>query len=110
MGEFLKNVPYVEEILKKIAEIGEFLESIACTDSRCLFWILIVLDIFAVVYLIFCAVGQVGRIRKIIGWVVAAVLLCSAAAIVVIHTCTYTILTAVFTVLVLLAFFAIVLP
>lgn len=90
--------------------MDKFLESIACSGSECLCWILAFLNILAVFYLVFCSFWRVTRLVKIIGWVWAAVLLCATVGILFFHTCIYTLLATVFTAMMLMAILAVVLP
>lgn len=88
----------------------EFLKSITCSGTECLCWILVLFNILAVFYLVFCSFWKVTRIVKITGWVYAAGLLCATIGILIAHTCIYTLLTTVFTCMMIMAIFAVVLP
>lgn len=88
----------------------EFLKSITCSGTECLCWILVLFNILAVFYLVFCSFWKVTRIVKITGWVFSAGLLCATIGILIAHTCIYTLLTTVFTCMMIMAIFAVVLP
>lgn len=88
----------------------EFLKNITCSGTECLCWILVLFNILAVFYLVFCSFWKVTRIVKITGWVYAAGLLCLTVGILIAHTCIYTLLTTVFTCMMIMAIFAVVLP
>lgn len=88
----------------------EFLKSITCSGTECLCWILVLFNILAVFYLVFCSFWKVTRIVKITGWVISAGLLCLTVGILIAHTCIYTLLTTVFTCMMIMAIFAVVLP
>lgn len=90
--------------------MDKFLESITCSGSECLCWILAFLNILAVFYLVFCSFWRVTRMVKISGWVWATVLLCATIGILFFHTCIYTLLATVFTAMMLMAIMAVVLP
>lgn len=90
--------------------MDKFLESITCSGSECLCWILAFLNILAVFYLVFCSFWRVTRMVKICGWVWAAVLLCATVGILFFHTCIYTLLATVFTAMMLMAIMSVVLP
>lgn len=88
----------------------EFLKNITCSGTECLCWILVLFNILAVFYLVFCSFWKVTRIVKITGWVFSAGLLCATIGILIAHTCIYTLLTTVFTCMMIMAIFAVVLP
>ncbi len=88
----------------------EFLKSITCSGTECMCWILVLFNILAVFYLVFCSFWKVTRIAKITGWVFSAGLLCAVIAILIAHTCIYTLLTTVFTGMMIMAILSVILP
>lgn len=90
--------------------MDKFLESIVCSGSECLCWILAFLNLLAVFYLVFCSFWRVTRLAKISGWVWASVLICATVGILFFHTCIYTLLATIFTAMMLMAIMAVVLP
>lgn len=88
----------------------EFLKNITCSGTECLCWILVLFNILAVFYLVFCSFWKVTRIVKITGWVFSAGLLCATIGILIAHTCIYTLLMTVFTCMMIMAILAVVLP
>ena len=90
--------------------MDKLLESIACSGTECLCWIMVFMNILAVFYLVFCSFWRVTRLVKVCGWAWAAVLLCTSVGILFFHTCIYTLLTTIFIAMMLMAIMAIVLP
>ena len=87
---------------------GTGLSDFACSAEKCLSWIIILLNILTVFYLVFCAWFKVTKAVKIIGYVWASALTVGTIAVVAMHTCIFTILSAVFTALILMAVLSIV--
>ena len=77
--------------------MNELLKSLACSGSECLCWILVLFNIFAVFFLVFCSFWKVSRLAKIGGWVYSGVLVCLTILILFFHTCIYTLLATIFT-------------
>ena len=77
----------------------DILESLICYGSSCLGWSIVLIDVFAVCYLIFCALYKVSKAVKIFGWVLIAVLLFSVAIPSIMHICVYMILADIFAVI-----------
>lgn len=90
--------------------MDKFLESIACSGTECLCWILVLFNILSIFYLVFCSFWNVNKIVKIVGWVWAAVLLCVCIGILSFHTCIYTLLLTIFTAMMLMAILSVVIP
>ena len=90
--------------------MNELLKSLACSGSECLCWILVLLNIFAVFYLVFCSFWKVSRMVKISGWVYSGLLICVTILILFFHTCIYTLLATIFTGMMLMAILSIILP
>ncbi len=90
--------------------MDEFLKSIVCTGTDCLSWILVLFDILAIFYLVFCSFWKVTRIAKITGWVWSAGLIFGTVGVLIAHTCIYTLLTTVFTAMMIMAIMAVILP
>ena len=90
--------------------MNELLESLACSGSECLCWMLVLFNIFAVFYLVFCSFWRVSRMTRIIGWAHSGVLICMTTLILFFHTCIYTLLATIFTGMMLMAILAIILP
>lgn len=90
--------------------MDKFLESIACAGTECLCWILVLFNILAIFYLVFCSFWNVTKVVKIFGWVWTAVLLCVCVGILFFHTCIYTLLSTIFTAMMIMAILAVVLP
>ncbi len=90
--------------------MDEFLKSITCSGLGCLSWILVLFNILAIFYLVFCSFWKVTRTAKITGWVWSAALLCATVGILIAHTCVYTLLTTIFTAMMIMAIMSIILP
>ena len=89
--------------------MNELLKSLACSGTECFCWILVLFNILAVFYLVFCSFWKVSRLVKIFGWVHSGVLICIAIITLFYHTCIYTLLATLFTGMMLLAILSIVL-
>ena len=90
--------------------MNELLKSMACSGSECLCWILVLLNIFAVFYLVFCSFWKISGLTKIIGWTYSGVLIGAPGLIMFFHTCIYTLLATIFTGMMLMAILSIILP
>ena len=90
--------------------MGEILDAITCSASECLCWILVLMNIMAIFYLVFCSFCRVNKVVKIIGWVWLTEMLTSTVALLVIHTCLYTMLATVFTTMIMMAMLFVILP
>ena len=85
------------------------MKSLACAGTECFCWILVLLNIFAVFYLVFCSFWKVSRLVKLSGWVYSGVLIGATILILFFHTCIYTLLATVFTGMMLMAILSIIL-
>lgn len=74
-----------------------------CNSENCLSWLIILLNIFTIFYLVFCAWFRVTKAVRIAGFVWAASLAIGVVVIVIFHACLFTILSAVFSALVIIA-------
>ena len=90
--------------------MDEFMKSLTCAGTECFCWILVLLNIFAVFYLVFCSFWKVSRLVKLSGWVYSGALIGVTILILFFHTCIYTLLTTVFTGMMLMAILSIILP
>lgn len=90
--------------------MNELLKSMVCSGSDCLCWILVLLNIFAVFYLVYCSFWKISGLSKISGWVYMGVLICATILILFFHTCIYTLLATIFTGMMLMAILSIILP
>ena len=86
---------------------GGILTKLACDSTDCLSYIISLLDILTVLYLSYCASFRVNKGVRIFGWVWAAVVVAATIAIIAIHTCLFTLVSALFTALVLMALFGV---
>ena len=86
---------------------GGILTKLACESTDCLSYIISLLDILTVLYLAYCASFRVNKGVRIFGWVWAAVVIAATIAIVAVHTCMFTLVSALFTALVLMALFGV---
>jgi|GEM_PF-1524355 len=85
------------------------LSGLACSAEECLCWIIILLNTLTIFYLVFCAYFRVTNAVKVIGYVWASLLTVGTVAVVAIHTCIYSILSAVFSALIIMAVLSVVL-
>ncbi len=90
--------------------MGEFLENIACSGAECLSWILVFLNIMAVFYLVFCSFWKVTKIVRVVGWVWIGVLCSATIGILIFHTCIYTLLVTIFTIMMFMAILSVIFP
>ena len=77
--------------------MNELLKSMVCSGSECLSWIIVLFNIFAVFFLVFCSFWRISKMVKIIGWVYSGVLICVTILTLFFHTCIYTLLATIFT-------------
>ena len=89
--------------MNALLSAGTGLSNFACSAEECLSWIIILLNILTVFYLVFCAWFRVTKAVRIVGYVWASALAVATVVIVALHACLFTILSAVFTGLVLMA-------
>ena len=90
--------------------MNELLKSLVCSGTECFCWILVLFNILAVFYLVFCSFWKISKLVKIFGWVCSGVLICVAIATLFYHTCIYTLLATIFTGMMLMAILSIILP
>lgn len=86
---------------------GGILTKLACESTDCLSYIISFVDILTVLYLSYCASFRVNKGVRIFGWVWAGVVVAATVTIVAIHTCLFTLVSALFTALVLMALFGV---
>ena len=90
--------------------MNELMKSLACSGSECFCWILVLLNIFAVFYLVFCSFWKVSRLVKLNGWVYSGILIGITILVLFFHTCIYTLLATIFSGMMLMGILSIVLP
>lgn len=90
--------------------MNELLKNLACSGTECFCWIIVLLNIFAVFYLVYCSFRKPSELTKIYGWVYSGVILCTSIIILFFHTCIYTLMASVFTGMMLMAILSIILP
>lgn len=71
---------------------------------------IILLDIFAIFYLVFVSFYRVTRLVRMIGWIWVGVLITADVIIVAIHPCIITLLCILFTIMIMTAILSVVLP
>ena len=86
---------------------GGILTKLACDSTDCLSYIISLLDILTVLYLSYCASFRVNKGVRVFGWVWAAVVIAATVTIIAIHTCLFTLVSALFTALILMALFGV---
>ena len=90
--------------------MNDLLKSLACSGSECFCWILVLFNIFAVFYLVFCSFWKVSRLAKFSGWAYSGILIGITILTLFFHTCIYTLLGTIFTGMMLMAILSIILP
>ena len=90
--------------------MNELMKSLACSGSDCLCWIVVLFNILAVFYLVFCSFWKVSRLVKLNGFVYSGILICITVLILFFHTCIYTLMATIFTGMMLMAILSIILP
>ena len=90
--------------------MNELLKNLTCSGTECFCWIIVLLNIFAVFYLVYCSFRKPSELTKIYGWVYSGVILCTSIIILFFHTCIYTLMASVFTGMMLMAILSIILP
>ena len=86
---------------------GGILTKFACESTDCLSYIISLLDILTVLYLAYCASFRVNKGVRIFGWAWAAAVIAATIAIIAIHTCLFTLVSALFTALMMMALFGV---
>ena len=86
---------------------GNFLTKLVCENTDCLSFIITLFDILTVLYLAYCASFRVTKGVRIFGWTWTAIVIAGTITVVAIHTCMFTIVSALFTALVLMALFGV---
>ena len=86
---------------------GNILTKLVCENTDCLSFIISFLDILTILFLAYCASFRVTKGVRIVGWVWAAVVIAGTITVVAIHTCMFTLVSALFTALVLMALFGV---
>ena len=82
-----------------------------CNDTEhCLCWLIILLDIFAIFYLVFVSFYRVTKFARMLGWIWVGVLITADVIIVAIHPCILTLLCVLFTIMIMTAILSVVLP
>lgn len=82
-----------------------------CNDTeQCLCWLVILLDIFAIFYLVFVSFYKVTKFARMLGWIWIGVLITADVIIVAIHPCILTLLCILFTIMIMTAMLSVVLP
>ncbi len=71
-----------------------------CDTDSCLSFIIIFLDILSVFYLVFCSYYKITKTVRLIGYIWASFLLCSTVTIMFIHTCIFTVMGVMFTIMI----------
>ena len=89
-----------------LAESG-FLTKLACESTDCLSYIISLIDILTILYLAYCASFRVNKGVRIFGWVWAALVIAATVTIIAIHTCLFTLVSALFTALIMMALFGV---
>ena len=87
----------------------DFMSRIACEGTACWSWLLVLANILAVFYLVFCSFWRITRIVKLIGWIWIGGLVCATVGVLMRHTCLYTLLVTIFTGMMIIAILAVIL-
>ena len=90
--------------------MNELLKNLVCSGNECFCWILVLINIFAVFYLVFCSFWKISGLVKLSGWVYSGVLIGATVLVLFFHACIYTLMAAVFTGMILMAILSIILP
>ena len=91
--------------------VGSLDISTLCSNTEnCLSWLIILLDIFAIFYLVFVSFYKVTNFVRMIGWIWIGVLVTADVIIVAIHPCILTLLCVLFTIMIMTAMLSVVLP
>ena len=86
------------------------LTSLCSNPEKCFCWLIILLDIFAIFYLVFVSFYKVTRLVRMIGWIWIGVLITADIIILAIHPCVLTLLCILFTIMIMAAMLSVVLP
>ena len=97
--------------MTNLSALASFNFSSLCDDpENCLCWLIILLDIFAIFYLVFCSFYRVTKLVRMIGWIWNGVLITADVIIVAMHPCILTLLCVLFTIMIMTAILSVVLP
>lgn len=86
---------------------GSILTKLTCQSTECMSYIISLMDIMTVLYLAFCASFRVTKGVRIFGWIWAAVVIAGTITVIALHTCLFTLVSALFTALILMALFGV---
>ena len=86
---------------------GNILTKLTCSSTDCMSYIISLMDIMTVLYLAFCASFRVTKGVRIFGWIWAAVVIAGTVTVIALHTCLFTLVSALFTALILMALFGV---
>lgn len=86
------------------------LASLCSNPEKCFCWLIILLDIFAIFYLVFVSFYKVTKLVRMIGWIWIGVLITADIIILAIHPCVLTLLCILFTIMIMAAMLSVVLP
>lgn len=97
--------------MTNLSALASFNFSSLCDDAEnCLCWLIILLDIFAIFYLVFCSFYRVTKFVRMVGWMWNGVLITADVIIVYLHPCILTLLCVLFTIMIMTAILSVVLP
>ena len=78
-------------------------KDLLCNANECLAWIFIIINFMTVFYLAFCMFYKLDKVVKTIGFVWSGMVAIGSTVLVSLHTCIFTILSTVFTALLIFA-------
>lgn len=74
-----------------------------CNANECLAWIFVIINFMTIFYLAFCKFYKLDNVVKIIGYVWSGLVAVGSTLLVALHTCIFTIMCTVFTILLIFA-------
>lgn len=79
------------------------LDSLVCSGTNCLSWILVLLSIFAVFYIVFFSFYKPSKMIKTFGLIYSGMTLLVMIVVLIFHVCLFTLLCSVFTIMLSMA-------
>lgn len=79
------------------------LDTLVCSGTNCLSWILVLLSIFAVFYIVFFSFYKPSKTIRTFGLIYSGVMLLVMIVVLIFHVCLFTLLCSVFTIMLAMA-------
>ncbi|MGN0813779.1 MAG: hypothetical protein ACI4MH_00930 [Candidatus Coproplasma sp.] len=90
--------------------MGSFIEEITCMCENCYSFVIFLLDVIAIAYLVFASYFPKRVFTKILGWFWIAVILIGTVVLMCVHNCLFTLLAAVFSLMMIATMLSTLIP